>query len=129
MLSILWGDRAVRAAHVAAATTVTMLAAGSLQAQSPAADTTFRCDGKTITGIDVESQPPAIVGRDPSPVRRFMQHVLFQSGTTHESRIRAFLLAHVDERCTDDLLPELARVVRAEPYIAAAKVAALTDGA
>src|SRR5215467_11182436 len=93
---------------------VVVAAAGSLRAQSP--DTTqFHCDGKTITAIEVESQPPAIVGRDPSAVRRFMQHVLFQSGTTHDSRIRAFLLARVDQKCSDAWLPELARVVRAEP--------------
>jgi hypothetical protein len=129
MLSSLRGDRAVRAVRAVAMTTVAMIGAGSLRAQSPAADTTFHCDGKTITGIDVESQPPAIVGRDPSALRRFMQHVLFQAGTTHESRIRAFLLAHVDERCSDEWLPELARVVRAEPYIASAKVTAVSDGA
>jgi hypothetical protein len=99
-----------------------------LQAQSP--DTAqFRCDGKTITGIEIESQPPAIVGRDPSAIRRFMQHVLFQSGTTHESRIRAFLLARVDQKCSDAWLSELARVVRAEPYIASATVTAVSDGA
>ncbi|HEV8445658.1 MAG TPA: hypothetical protein VGQ44_02515 [Gemmatimonadaceae bacterium] len=129
MLSFFWGDRAFRAARARTVTVVAMLAAGSLYAQAPATDTTFHCDGKTITGIDVESQPPAIVGRDPSAVRRFMQHVLFQSGTTHESRIRAFLLAHIDQRCSDELLPELARVVRAEPYIASAKVTAVSDGA
>ena len=128
MLFILWRDRAALAVHVAALAAATTLAAASLRAQSPA-ETTFHCDGKTITGIDVESQPPAIVGRDPSAVRRFMQHVLFQSGTTHESRIRAFLLAHVDERCSDELLPEVARVVRVEPYIASATVTAVSDGA
>ena len=129
MPSILWGDRAFRVARACTVIVASMLAAGSLYAQAPAADTTFHCDGKTITGIDVESQPPAIVGRDPSAVRRFMQHVLFQSGTTHESRIRAFLLAHIDERCSDELLPEVARVVRAEPYIASATVTAVSDGA
>jgi hypothetical protein len=103
-------------------------AARALPAQTT--DTTHvSCDGKTITGIDIESQPPAIVGRDPSAIRRAMQHVLFQHGTTHEGRVRAFLLAHVDEKCTDDLLPELARVVRAEPYIASATVTAVSDGA
>lgn len=128
MPSILRGDRAFRALVAGALTAVAIGAAGSLGAQSPDS-TRFHCDGKTVTGIDVESQPPAIVGRDPSAIRRFMQHVLFQSGTTHESRIRAFLLARIDQRCSDDWLPELARVVRAEPYIASATVTAVSDGA
>ena len=119
---------ALRAGVIRALAVGPMLCAGSVRAQSPDS-TQFHCDGKTITGIEIESQPPAIVGRDPSAVRRFMQHVLFQSGTTHESRIRAFLLAHVDQRCSDDWLTELARVVRAQPYIASASVTAVSDGA
>src|SRR5690242_11340221 len=100
--------------------------ATSARGQTP--DTTFHCDGKPITAISVDPQPPALVGRDPSAVRRAVQHVLFQSGTTHEGRIRAFLLAHVGEKCSDALLPEVARVIRAEPYIASAKVTAVSDG-
>ncbi len=120
--------RAFHSGMIRALAAAVVVSGGSAQAQSPDS-TQFHCDGKTITGIEIESQPPAIVGRDPSAVRRFMQHVLFQSGTTHESRIRAFLLAHVDQRCSDEWLPELARVVRAEPYIASAKVTAVSDGA
>lgn len=99
-------------------------------ARAQASDSTqSHCAGKTITAIDVNPQPPAVVGRDPSAFRRGVQHVLFQSGTTHESKVRAFLLAHVGEKCSDDLLPELARVIRAEPYIASSKVTAESDGA
>ncbi len=121
-------ERAIGTAVASALAAAAIAVAGPLAAQS-SDSTQFHCDGKTITGIDIESQPPAIVGRDPSAVRRAMQHVLFQHGTTHEGRVRAFLLAHVDEKCSDDLLPELARVVRAEPYIAAATVTAVSDGA
>ncbi len=132
MPAILNHQRALRARIARSIASIAILTVASspsaLKAQSPDS-THFSCDGKTITGIDIESQPPAIVGRDPSAVRRAMQHVLFQHGTTHEGRIRAFLLAHVDEKCSDDLLPEVSRVIRAEPYIASATVTAVSDGA
>jgi hypothetical protein len=104
------------------------VSAGGLRAQ--ATDSTqFHCDGKAVTAIQIDPQPPALVGRDPSAIRRAMQHVLFQSGTTREQRVRAFLLARVGQKCSDAWLPELARVVRAEPYIASATVRAVSDSA
>ena len=63
---------ALRPGVIRALAAAAMFSAGSVQAQSPDS-TQFHCDGKTITGIEIESQPPAIVGRDPSAVRRFMQ--------------------------------------------------------
>jgi hypothetical protein len=67
MPSSLW-ERAL-SARVTSALAGVAAAVGSLRAQSP--DTAqFRCEGKTITGIEIESQPPAIVGRDPSAIRR-----------------------------------------------------------
>jgi hypothetical protein len=110
------------------ASALVAVAVVAVRASGQAPDSTFHCDGKMITAINVDPQPPALVGRDPSAFRRLIQHVLFQSGTTHEGRIRAFLLAHVGEKCSDALLPEVARVIRAEPYIASAKVTAASDG-
>jgi hypothetical protein len=101
---------------------------GRLAAQTPDS-AQFRCAGKIITAIEVDPQAPALIGRDPSSFRRAIQHFLFQSGTTRERAIRPFILAHVGQRCDDSWLPELARVIRAQPYLAAVTVRAASDGA
>jgi len=97
------------------------LAALPIAAQS-GDSTQFRCEGRVITAIDIQPQPPAMIGRDPSTLKRAVQHYLFQSGTTRDRAIRPFVLAHVGQTCHDDRLPEIARVVRAQPYIAVAVV-------
>jgi hypothetical protein len=105
---------------------VATMLAGRAGAQTPDS-TQFRCDGRTITAIDIVPHPPAMIGRDPSAFRRSVQHYLFQSGTTRERAIRPFILAHVGQRCEDSRLPELARVVRAQPYLASVTVQAVPD--
>jgi hypothetical protein len=102
------------------------LAATTVVAQT-ADSTGFKCDGRVITAIDIQPNPPAMIGRDPSSFRRALQHYLFQSGTTRDRAIRPFVLAHVGQKCYDDRLAELARVVRAQPYIAVATVRAVPD--
>jgi hypothetical protein len=101
-------------------------ATGVTHAQTPDSSQ-FRCDGRVITAIEVNRNPPALVGRDPSAFRRAIQHFVFQSGTTREGPIRSFLLARVGQRCSDRWLPELARVVRAQPYLASVSVRAVAD--
>jgi hypothetical protein len=110
----------------APSTVATTVLAGRVGAQTPDS-TEFRCDGRTITAIDIVPHPPAMIGRDPSAFRRAVQHYLFQSGTTREGTIRPFILAHVGQRCEDSRLPELARVVRAQPYLASVTVQAVPD--
>jgi hypothetical protein len=107
--------------------TVLTVAATVAGAQTPDSSE-VRCDGKLITAIDVDPRPPAMIGRDPSAFRRGVQHYLFQSGTTRERAIRPFILAHVGQRCEDARLPELARVVRAQPYLSAVTVRVVPDG-
>jgi len=113
--------------HVIAAAGLSVLP-GRVGAQTPDSSQ-FHCDGRLITAIEINPQPPAVIGRDPSAVRRAIQRFVFQSGTTRERAIRPFLLAHVGQRCSDSWLPELARVVRAQPYLAAVTVRAASDSA
>jgi hypothetical protein len=87
------------------------------------------CDGKTITSIEVQPLPPAMIGRSPSTWRRTVQRVLLQSTSTREDVVRSFLLVRVGQRCSEALLAEAARVLRSRPYIASASVRAVTDSA
>jgi len=112
----------------AALAAVVMLGGRHISAQIPDSSQ-FRCDGRTISAIVVDPHPPAMIGRDPSAFKRAVQHFLFQSGTTRQRAIRPFILAHVGQRCHDDWLPELARVVRAQPYLSAVTVRAEGEGA
>jgi len=116
-----------RAIVAAAAATVTISAARA-GAQTPDSTQSI-CSGHVITAIEIDPRPPAMIGRDPSDLRRAVQHYLFQSGTTRERTIRPFVLAHVGQKCDDRQLVELARVVRTEPYLAAATVHAVSDTA
>jgi len=97
-------------------------------AQTPDS-TQFRCEGKVISSIEIQPHPPAVTERGPNVLRQALQRFVFQSGTTRDRAIRPFLLARVGDRCSDKWLPELARVVRAQPYLAVATVRAESDGA
>lgn len=106
-----------------------VLAVTTRHARAQTADSThFNCDGRVITSIDIQPHPPAMIGREPSGLRRAIQHFVFQSATTRDRAIRPFVLAHPEQRCSDRDLAELARVVRAQPYIATATVRAEPDG-
>jgi hypothetical protein len=107
---------------------LTLIVFAARRAHAQAVDTVrFNCDGRVITSIEIEPHPPALIGRDPSGIRRAVQHFVFQSATTRERAIRPFVLARPRQRCSDESLAELARVVRAQPYIATAAVRAEPD--
>src|SRR5512138_1710760 len=100
----------------------------AVRAGAQAPDTArIKCDGRVITAIDIEPHPPAMIGNEPSGIRRAIQHFAFQSATTRAWAIRPFVLARPGQRCSDKNLSELARVVRAQPYIATATVRAVPD--
>jgi hypothetical protein len=104
-----------------------VVASAPARAQTPDS-TQFRCDGKVISAIYIQPHPPAVTERGPNVMRQALQRFVFQSGTTRDRAIRPFLLARVGDRCSDKWLPELARVVRAQPYLAVATVRAESDG-
>src|SRR5262249_20912553 len=105
-----------------------VVGAARLQAQTPDSSQ-FSCDGRLVTAIEVDPHPPAMVGDDPSTWRRTVKRAVFQSSTTRESTIRSFLRARVGDRCSDRWLAEVARVLRAQPYIASVSAHAASDGA
>jgi len=124
--------RAMRTNAPKYAPRLAMLFAGAvalspLGAQTPDS-TQFKCDGKVISAIEIQPHPPAVTERGPNVLRQALQRFVFQSGTTRDRAIRPFLLARVGDRCSDAWLPELARVVRAQPYLAVATVRAESDG-
>lgn len=105
-----------------------VLAASATRAQTP--DTVAvlpTCDGRMITGIDVQPHPPAVVGRSPNAFGRIVQRVLLQSATTREDAVRPFVITRVGRPCDDALVREATRVLRSLPYIASASIRPVAD--
>jgi hypothetical protein len=115
--------------RAAAAALLSLIAAAPQHAQTPADSAPPPCDGKVISGIDLVTQPPAVIGRDPSAWRRLAQRTLLMSSTTKPHVARAYLLARPGQRCSATLLSEAARVLRSQPYIGSASVTAVPDSA
>ena len=100
------------------------------RAQESVRDTTpegMSCEGMTVRAIEFDRQPPAAVRSSPSWARGIVRN-LIQHRTTRESAITPFLLADVGTECTDFRVAESERLLRAQPYIADARVRARPDG-
>jgi hypothetical protein len=85
------------------------------------------CIGKIVSAIDVRPQDPYYVGLS-GQYRRLARGLAALHATTKEHVIRTFLQLRVGERCTEIRRTETERVLRAQPYIADARVTAYDDG-
>jgi hypothetical protein len=99
----------------------------SHQASVDSARSAAACAGKVISGIDVRPQAPYYIGLT-GQFRRVARGLQGLHATTKEHVIRTFLQLHVGERCTEIRRTETERVLRAQPYIADARVSAYDDG-
>jgi hypothetical protein len=110
------------------------LTLATLATPRPAAaqpDTTLgaaACDGRIVTAVEIRAEPPAVIGRTPPGWARPVLRVLLQSPRTEESAVRPFLLLREGDRCTEFRRAESERLLRAQPYIAGARVAAVPEG-
>jgi len=116
------------------ASVVTALAicATPLSAQDTTATTSARaalgprCNGETISMVIVTRQEPVIVERSTwwsRPVLRF----LLSGAPTRVSAVEPFLLVRQGAACTETLLAESERVLRAQPYLADARAVVTPD--
>ena len=123
------GGRA-RLAVCAALAAASAVAGAAIGAQTPAADSArvaLACEGRVIHGIDVRPQPPYYTGLT-GQWRRVARALDALHATTRERVIRTFLAVHIGEKCTALRLTESERVLRAQPFIAQARVTAYDDG-
>lgn len=89
--------------------------------------TVAACAGGTITRIDYLPDPPPLAGeRVPSPVRPVMR-LLLQHRQTRPAALEPFLLLREGDPCSLDRLAESERLLRAQPYIADARIRATSD--
>ena len=132
--------RAVAPAHIVVdATEVDSLALDTLRravhrdsiravAVRDSTQSAVNCSGRRITAIDIRPQPPYLGVPDPR-VAKFMQRVSQFHATTRGSIIRRFLALRVGDMCVEERRTESERLLRAQPFIQSAHIAAFPDGA
>lgn len=87
---------------------------------------TTGCDGRTITAVEFQPQPPRIYREVPGWTRPVLRFAL-GSRTTDTSAVAPFLLLEPGETCTEFQRAESERLLRAQPYIADATVSVIPD--
>jgi hypothetical protein len=99
-----------------------------LQAQQGAEAKSVSCDGKRVSAVVIDREPPTVLSTVRPVWLRPVIAVAVQHRTTQPSAIRPFLQVKEGDICSDFRLAESARVLRAQPYIADAIVEAEPDG-
>jgi hypothetical protein len=102
-------------------------AAGTLQAQDttatpkpPAPAPVTRCNGETISAVAVTRGEPVMVERSIGWLRPVLRFAL-AGAPTRESAVAPFLLVKQGDKCSEIVLAESERVLRAQPYLADAR--------
>ena len=114
--------------HVRALLLLITASAAPAAAQDPAGSV-WSCDGRMVSSVVIERQPPAVIGESAPDWARPFLRVALQHRTTQASAVRPFLLLEEGEPCSELLRAESERQLRAQPYLADAVVSVISDGA
>ena len=87
-----------------------------------------RCNGERISAVTIDRAEPVVVERSAGWARPILRFLL-AGVPTRESAIAPFLLIKAGGLCTELLLKETERVLRAQPYLADARAVVTTDTA
>ena len=98
-------------------------------AQEPDSLPAVECTGQIVTAVDIVADPPSVVGRNSTGLRRTVGRALFAYQTTRPEVVHAFLLLRQGDACTELLRRESERVLRAQPFLSGATVRAVADSA
>ena len=110
---------------------VLTLVSGARQAAGQRRDIPRRaelaCRGQTISAIEIDTRPPYSGDNSKwwQAPARFANSL---HATTQEAVVRRFLLLQVGQPCDEDQRAETERILRAQPFIADARVLAVDDG-
>jgi hypothetical protein len=86
----------------------------------------FSCDGRVVTRIEITPGRPPFKGTA-AKWRAAARAVGLHHATTQPSVVQAFMALHVGRPCTEFRRAESERVLRAQPFLADAKVRVLPD--
>lgn len=101
-----------------------LLATSDAQSQEVVPELT--CDGRAVSAIEIRSQEPTVYREAPGWARPILRFAL-TSRRTDSTAVRPFLLLAEGEECSEFLREESERLLRAQTYIADARVSALPD--
>lgn len=87
---------------------------------------TTACDGRSVSAIEYSPQPPTVYREAPGWARPLLRFVL-TSRRTDSTAVEPFLLLEPGEECTEFLRAESERLLRAQTYLADARVTALPE--
>lgn len=110
------------------------LAAGPLAAQDTTATPQRppppgpRCDGERVSAVTITRQEPVMVERSAGWLRPILRFAL-AGAPTRESAVAPFLLVRQGDTCSEMVLAESERVLRAQPYLADADATVTPDTA
>ena len=110
------------AASLVASLLLCLVSRGS-RAQSPVAP----CDERIVTGFDVRAGRPPFEGTAKT-WRSVARAVGLHHATTRAGVIESFMALHLGLPCTERRRSESERILRAQPFIADAKVTTVSDG-
>lgn len=100
---------------------------GAVCAQDPA-PSVGRCDGMVVTAVTITPQDPSFLAV-PRRLRGLARGVGLIHTTSKEEVIRRFLLLDPGQICTERRRAESERILRLQPFLAAATVRAVPDAA
>jgi hypothetical protein len=100
---------------------------GAVRAQDPA-PSVRRCDGMVVTEVTIAARDPSFL-QVPRRLRGLARGVGLIHTTSKEEVIRRFLLLDVGRICTERRRAESERILRLQPFLAAATVRAVSDAA
>ena len=86
------------------------------------------CSGRRISAIDIRPQPPYFGYPANSKITAFLRQAAKWHSTTRVPIIRRLLALRVGDRCTEERRVESERLLRAQPFIQSAHIAAFDDG-
>lgn len=87
-----------------------------------------QCDGRVVSAIDITSRPPLFL-QVPRLLRPLARGAGLEQTTTVADVIGDFLLVHVGQPCSAVAVAESQRILRLQPFLAAATVRAVPDSA
>jgi hypothetical protein len=94
---------------------------------APAAAGAPRCNGEVVAVVTIRRQEPVMVERSAGWARPFLRFAL-AGVPTREAAVAPFLFVRQGQACTERLLAESERVLRAQPFLADARARVIPDG-
>lgn len=96
--------------------------------QPPQQGAPVGCDGLTVSRIDVHTYRPSSVSASERTDSSRTERTLLPHTPTRAWVVRAYVLLKVGEPCTEKARLESERMIRAQEFVASARIRALPDG-